>query len=105
MSVESKLNALLVATGQIAAAQATNQAATLQAIATITPGGSQAITDAIAQIEGQVSAIQTTLGAETDGIPGTPSQPPALAPAPAPVGSPSPAPAPAPASSGPGASS
>lgn len=67
MSVESKLNALLTAVGQIATAQAANQAATLQAIAVITPGGSQAITDAIAQIEGQVTAIQSTLGNETDG--------------------------------------
>jgi hypothetical protein len=67
MTVESKLDALTAATAQIATAQAANQAAILTAIQAITPGGSTAITAALAQIETQVAAIQSTLGTDSSG--------------------------------------
>lgn len=78
MSVESKLDTLINLTGQIATGQAANQAALLIAVQAITPGGSQAITDALAQIEGQVAAIKDTIGDETGtGTTGTPAGTPA----------------------------
>lgn len=64
MTVESKLDALITATGQIVAAQAANQTALLTAIQAITPGGSQAITDELAKIEGIAQGIQDTIGTE-----------------------------------------
>ena len=81
MSVEGKLNQVLTNQATILS----NQATTLTAIQAITPGGSQAITDALAQIETQVSSIQATIGTDTDGATPAPSPVPDAAPTPAPA--------------------
>jgi hypothetical protein len=70
MSVEEKLDTLMTATAQIAANQAANQTAILNAVAAITPGGnSDAITAALAQIEAGVTQVNTTLGTEAAAAP------------------------------------
>jgi hypothetical protein len=63
MSVESKLNAILANQATLA----TSVGSVLTAVQNIPGANTSAITSALAQIETQVAAIQTTIGSDSSG--------------------------------------